>query len=77
LARHNYIIQRYLQGHNDGSLNAQGNNGEWRDCGTDRADHRDSFGNEGFNTKTKARKALASLRKGYPTQPYRLIQITE
>ena len=75
MARHNYLIQRYVTGDNNGNPSL-GVRVEWMDNGPfDGTHRRDSFGNMGHATIEEAREAIQFARKTWPQNTYRIIQI--
>lgn len=76
MARHNFLIQKHINGPDGSDANCTGQGAEWRDLGTGSyAGSRDAFGNIGFGTLEEARESLASHLSLYPTPPCRIIQI--
>lgn len=76
MARHNFLIQRHINGPDGSNANCPGNCAEWRDLGTGHyTASRDAFGNAGFGTLEEARASLESYLRDYPTTPCRIIQI--
>lgn len=76
MARHNYLIQKHVNGPDGSDANCAGDGAEWRDLGTGTyAGSKDQFGNVGFATLADAKQSLADHLSRYPTPPCRIIQI--
>ena len=71
--RFNYIIQRHTSGPNNGNCYARKHD-DWRDCGANNGVF-DAFGNYGFTDIKDARREIDVVRRRYPTEAYRIIQI--
>lgn len=79
MARHNFLVQRLVgnkQG-NTGKPHSTDPNPEWRDGGCRGSKHvtLDAYGNEGYGTRKLAVEHVELLRKQYPDEVYRVIQI--
>jgi hypothetical protein len=76
MARHNFLLQRHVQGPDGRDANCPGKGAEWRDTGTGmHRGHRDSYGNTGYGKLSEARADARRMRKLYPETAYRIIQI--
>jgi ribulose bisphosphate carboxylase small subunit len=76
MARHNFLIQRHVQGPDGSNANVSGKGAEWRDLGTGYTRSApDAFGNTGYSNREQALEALADCRRNYPKEAYRVIQI--